>query len=416
MQITKNKEFDLYKKKLLATSLFLAMLVIFITTLIFEIQYPQVGFIRAFSEAAMVGALADWFAVTALFRYPLGLKIPHTAIIPNRKQHIARSFGTFFREKFLSADNVSNKLQSLDATRKAAQWITQPQNSERVANQIVAVITATVKVLKDEDIQELIEHGLAVQIRSKPMAPILGNFFSLLISGNRGQEIFSEIINLLAGFIEENRDTIQKKINRELPWYAPRGVDKTIYQSILEAVDKTLQEVNSNPNHPLYESFSNTVNRNVEILKISPDIATKEKQFKEELLQHPVFQEFVGSLWVDIKTQLIEYNPKSSQNIHTPIQTMLINFGQTLLSDEELLIKVDGWVQESAIYLVNTYGYEIESLISDTIESWDAEKTSHEIELQIGGDLQFIRISGTLVGGLAGLAIYTLSFLVKAFL
>ncbi|GAB4443371.1 MAG: DUF445 domain-containing protein [Anaerolineae bacterium] len=408
-----NKELELYKKKLYATSLLLLMVVIFIGALIFETQYPQVGFIRAFSEAAMVGALVDWFAVTALFRYPLGLKIPHTAIIPNRKQLIAKNFGYFVREKFLSTDTVSDTLRSKDVTRKAAQWLIEPQNSERVAIQVVDVIAATVKILKDEDIQQLIEQGLATQIRSKPVAPTLGKVLFLVVSGNRGQEIFYGLIKLLTDFLQDNRDTIQKKINNELPWYVPRGVDKTIYQSLVEAVENTLQEVASNPNHPLYESFNDNLQRKVEALKNSPDIATKEEEFKEELLLHPVFQEFVSTLWADTKAQLIEYNPKSSQN-HKSIEKMLTNFGYALLDDPELLKKVDGWVKEGTIYLVHTYGYEIENLISDTIDRWDTEKTSREIELQIGADLQYIRINGTIVGGLVGLVIYTVSLLVKS--
>jgi uncharacterized membrane-anchored protein YjiN (DUF445 family) len=413
MQEESNKQRELDKMKLLATSLLVCAFLIFVVASLFEEQYAWVGFVRATAEAAMVGALADWFAVTALFRYPLGLKIPHTAIIPTRKQDIGQNLGRFVRENFLTEAVIAAKLRSMEVTKKVAEWIRQPKNNELLADQMAVVVAALIKIMKDEDIQALIEHRLVALIRSTQFAPLLGNLLSLLLSGNRQQELFLGIVKLGSEFLKDNREVILERINHELPWWAPRWIDKQIYKAIVVFVDTTLQEVNSNPDHPLYKDFASTASQFIEDLKTSPNILDKEEAIKEELLQHAVVQEFTSSLWADIKTSLVEQSSNPDLDIRRPTQQMLARLAEEILSDPALYDKVDRWLTEMVIHLTKTYGYEVESLVSNTINNWDTDEITHKIEVEVGKDLQFIRINGTVIGGLAGLVIYMVSLLIK---
>lgn len=406
-----SKQAELKKMKFLATALLVVAFIIFVIAKIFEAQAIWIGFVRATAEAAMIGALADWFAVTALFRYPLGLKIPHTAIIPNRKESIGRNLGRFVKNNFLSRDVIAERLQSMDITRRAAVWISHPENSDLIANHVAEGLVAAVQVMKDEDIQAMIEQNVAARVRSTQFAPLLGNLLSLLVSGNRKQELLLGTVKLGGQLLEDNKKLIKEKISQETPWWLPQSVDHKIYQKIVDAVDTTLQEVNSDPKHPLHKNFDVAVDRLVEDLKNSPEIVAKEEAFKEELLQHAVVREFSSSLWLDIKASLVKHAPDSNSNVRKSIQSGLVRFGETILNDKTLLDKIDRWMEEVILYLIERYGHEVEYLIAHTINKWDGEATSRKIELQVGKDLQFIRINGTVVGGLAGFFIHAFSLL-----
>lgn len=400
--------------KRLATLLLVAALVIFIVTTILERWYGWVGFIRATAEASMVGAIADWFAVTALFRHPLNLKIPHTAIIPRRKREIGEKLAQFVRQNFLTEEVIADKLHSMNVTQKAAEWLGRPENSALIADQLAAGAAAAIQVMKDEDVQTLIEKQLVIQIRSTQFAPLIGNLLALLTAGNRQQELLTELVKFGSGFLRENKSVILEKINEELPWWAAVwGIDRKIYHSIISSVDATLAEVKANPQHLLYRNFEAAINRLIEGLKTSAELQEREKTLKEELLQQPVVQEFSASLWSDIKVSLIEHSSGSRLEIRDPVQQMLVKFGEAIQHDPVLHQKINRWLIELVIYLTQTYGYEAETLISHTIDKWDAHKITNKIETEVGRDLQFIRINGTLIGGLVGLLIYTVSFLIR---
>lgn len=408
-----NKQAELRRMKLSAAALFWFVTIIFVLASTLEDQYFWMGFVRATAEAAMVGAIADWFAVTALFRHPMGLKIPHTAIIPSRKDSIGQRFGRFVKSNFLSGEVIGDRLRTMDVTKRVAKWISRPENSELIAGYVAVGLAAVVQVIKDEAVQEIIEHNITIRIRSTQIAPLLGNGISLVLSGHRQQELLHGMLNLGAHLLDENKDVIQKRIGEETPWWLPQTVDNVIYQKIVDAVEKMLREVSSDPNHPLHADFDAVVSRFVEDLKHSPDVVAREEAFKEEFLQHPIVREFSASLWLDIKMSLIEHSAIPDSDLRKPIQQGIMHFGKAILDDEILLEKIDQWVQEGAVYLIKEYGDEVEHLISNTISKWDAEETSRKIELHVGKDLQFIRINGTIVGGLAGLVIHTFSLLLR---
>ncbi len=408
---TSNNRFELRRMKVLATALFWFFTLVFIVTSIYEKQYGWVGFIRASAEAAMIGAIADWFAVTALFRHPLGLKIPHTAIIPTRKDSIAVDFASFVKSNFLSSEVVVDKLRSVNVARGVAHWLSRPENSKLLADYVAVGLAGAVQVIKDEDVQALIEHNVAERIQTIRFAPHMGNVLSVILSGDRQKELLYGMVKLAANLLEENREAIKEQIARETPWWLPESVDNAIYQKIVDAVGKTLNEVSADTGHPLHGKFNEIISRFIGDLKHSPDILAKETALKAEFLQDSAVREFSASLWADIKNSLIERSANPKSYGQTPIQQGLTRLGEALLLDETMLKKIDQWIEEAAAYLVEAYGYEVEHLISQTIVRWDAEEASRKIELHVGKDLQFIRINGTLVGGLVGLIIHTLALL-----
>ncbi|HMQ54233.1 MAG TPA: DUF445 domain-containing protein [Anaerolineae bacterium] len=413
MYVEPNRQEELGRMKLIATGLLVVATLIFAVASIFEEQAVWIGFIRATAEAAMVGAIADWFAVTAIFRHPLGLKIPHTAIVPTRKDAIGRTLGRFVKNNFLSPEVISGRLKSMDATRQLARWLSDTNNSGLIANYLAVGLAGVVEVVKDEEVQGLIEQNIAGRLRSTKVAPILGEILSLVASGNRQQELLEGTLNLAASVLDDNRDVIKKKISEETPWWLPQNVDNVIYQKIVDAAHRTLQEVKLKPDHPLRAHFNDTLTKFIDDLKHSPDVLSKEEAFKEELLQNPVVREFSSSLWRDIKRALISGSDNPDSDVRKPIQHGIARFGKTVLENEDLLLKIDHWVYTAALYLVREYGHEVEHLIAQTIARWDAEETSNKIELQVGRDLQFIRINGTIVGGLVGFLIPAISFLLK---
>jgi uncharacterized membrane-anchored protein YjiN (DUF445 family) len=400
---------DLARMKRLAAGLLLVVTGIYIVTRVFHGLAPWLGYLEATMEAAMVGALADWFAVTALFRHPLGLKIPHTAIIPKRKDQIAAQFGTFVQQNFLSEDVIAEKIRAMKLSHQVAQWIVTPRNAEAVAEQMTAGLAGAVRVMNDADIQTLIEEKVANKIRETSFSPLIGELLTFLTSGRRQQEAIDVGVRIALGLLEDSDEQLRETVNAETPWWFPSTLDKVVYKKLVRSFSKTLYEMQVDIFHPMRVRIVRMTNQFMQDLKYSEDIAHKEVAIKEDLLNQPALRDFTGSLWADIKQALLSQSENPNAELKQTIQRAVIRFGESVLADPALAAKIDGWAQDSGRYLIRTYGHEVARLIASTIEGWDPEATAARIEVQIGKDLQFIRINGTVVGGLAGLGIHTLS-------
>ncbi|MFT6432189.1 MAG: uncharacterized membrane-anchored protein YjiN (DUF445 family) [Candidatus Azotimanducaceae bacterium] len=409
------KQAELQKMKHLASGLFLFVTVVYIIASIFSSQHEVIPYIQATAEASMIGALADWFAVTALFRYPLGIKIPHTAIIPNRKNSIADQFGVFVQQNFLSEEVITDKIRSIDLSRRVAHWLIKPENSHAVAEQITDGIAGVVKVMNDKDIQAMIERKLEGKIRDTSFAPLIGDVLTFLTSGKRQQAAFDAGVKIALNILEDSDDQLREKIQQETPWWFPGSLDKAVYRKIMRSTSKALYEMQVDIYHPMRVRLVQMSNEFMEDLKHSEEIKEKEISIKEDILKQVAVRDFTGSLWNDIKTALLEQSESPDAELKTAIQGAVERFGQTILEDHHLAGKVNGWAEDGSRYLINNYGHEVANLITQTIEAWDPKSTSERIEIQIGKDLQFIRINGTVVGGLAGLSIHSVSELVSHF-
>jgi uncharacterized membrane-anchored protein YjiN (DUF445 family) len=404
-----NKQIQLDRMKRRATGLLIGASVLFVITLVLERQFPWLGFVRATAEAAMVGGLADWFAITALFRHPMGIPIPHTAIIPSRKDRIGRSLGGFVQNNFLSREVIAARLDGLRIAERMAKWVSDPANSNRIAHHVATGLAGTAQVLRDEDVQAMIDRALIARVRKTQVAPVLGNVLSLLTADNRHQELLDEALRLVADGVARNEELIRQRIREESPWWLPEVVDDRIHDKVVVAIENTLKQVAEDPAHPLRERFDRALSGFIEKLRTSPELSARAEEIKEDMLTNPAVRQFSATIWGDAKHALARYAERKESDPPGAVEQGLMKLGNAVLNDAELMAKIDHWILEGVLYAVEQFRGEVAHLISYTVGQWDAEETSKKIELQIGKDLQYVRINGTLVGGLVGLLLYTIS-------
>ena len=410
-EVEKQRALDVMKRR--ATGLLVAAAALFVVASVLERRYPWLGFVRAFAEAAMVGGLADWFAVTALFRRPLGLPIPHTAIVPTRKDRIGRSLGRFVQQNFLSRPVIGAKLAQARVGERAGRWLADPERARLVARQVATGLSGAAEVLRDDDVQGFVERTLVARARRVQVAPLLGRVLGLLTADGRHQELLDEALRLLARVVDQNEDAIRDRIAAEAPWWVPGAVEDKIHERVVAALERTLQQVSADPEHPLRLRFDEAVRAFAERLRTSPTTIARAEAIKEEVLTHPAVRDYAGSVWTDVKGALARYaSHGDAPEALAAVERGLVSLGNALVADAELQAKVDAWVTEAVLYVVEQYRGEVSQLIETTVAAWDPDATSRRIEVQIGRDLQFIRINGTLVGGLVGLALYGIARLI----
>ena len=375
----------------------------------FRSRYPWLGWVQAFCEAAMVGGLADWFAVTALFRRPMGLPIPHTAIIPNRKDRVGEMLGAFVERNFLNRNVIERRLVDARLGERLASFLSDPANSRAVARHAARGLVAAAESLRDEDVQAMIDAAILERIKTARVAPFIGRGLSLITSGNRHQELLNEGIQLAARAVTENEDLIRKRIEAESPWWVPGAVDEKILRKIVKGVERTFQEVRDDVNHPLRKRFDEALNKFIDDLHNSPEVAERAERLKEEILSADAVRHFSSSIWSDTKKALVRRAERAEESDVDSISNGLAKLGAAILDDPDLLERVDGWLRNGVLGLVERYQSEVAELIAHTVRGWDPTATSQRIELAIGRDLQFIRINGTVVGGLVGLILYAIT-------
>ncbi len=395
-----------------ATGLLILATIVFVVAKLLVDRHPWLAIVVATAEASMVGALADWFAVTALFRHPMGLPIPHTAIIPARKDRVGITLGLFVQRNFLNREVIAMRLATLRPAERLAGWLMEPESARTVARQVARGVSAGASVLRDDDVDALIGNAIMGRVRQTPVAPLIGRFLALLTADNRHQALLDQVIRLTAKGLSENQDLIRERVDRETPWWVPGAVDDRITKRIVEALEATMRDVESNPEHPLRLRFDAAIDDFIVRLQASPDVILRAEKIKEEVLSAQAVRQLSGAIWRDAKAALSRYAESPDEVNTEAIERGLRGVGQAVLSDPELMEKIDRWIVEAAIAVIERYQDEVGELIATTVKRWDPVATSRRIELAIGRDLQFIRINGTLVGGLAGMLLYLIG---KAF-
>ena len=395
--------------KRVATIMLVAVAVLFLIARMLEARYTWLGFVRAFAEAAMVGGIADWFAVTALFRHPLGLLIPHTAIAPARKDRIGiRHCAAQFHAR--SGGGKTRR----HAPGECGLNTSRPENSRRLARAAAHGLSGAANVMRDEDVQTLVDKGIVARLRRMQAAPLAAKAFELLTVDGRHQALLDDALRLAARFLDENETMIRERIKQESPWWVPGAVESKLGDKIVTGVEKTLVAVAADPQHPLRKRYDEAVERFVANLRENPETIARAEQIKLDLLDHPSVAEFSREVWNDVKERIASYAERLADEAeHEPdqVERWLTGLGQKVLQDPTLAAKVNGWIVELVTYSVEQAREEVARLIASTVAAWDATATSRKIELQIGRDLQFIRINGTIVGGLVGLALYSIGLL-----
>ncbi len=399
----------LVRMKVIATGGLVLAGVVYVLTVVLGDDHGAWPFLKAASEAAMVGGLADWFAVTALFRHPLGLPIPHTAIIPRKKDQIGASLGDFVAENFLTPEVVGPRITAANIPARVGEWVTAPGRAERLAGEIGNLIGGANTVLADEDIRVALEGFAEAQLRRLPAAPLVATVIDLAVEGNQHQILLGHGLNGLTRFLNENRDVFRQRVTEESPEWVPHWVDERVFNRLFSGVMNFLSDVAADPDHALRRQFDQKLREYSEQLRTDPERAAALEKWKAELLDHPAVRTALGSLWAPLKKAVVDAAADPDSELNRMLVSVIRQGGQALVEDAALRAKVDRWTQAIMVHVLAHYSGEITAVITTTVERWDADSTAKRLELQVGRDLQFIRINGTVVGSIVGLVIYLLS-------
>jgi uncharacterized membrane-anchored protein YjiN (DUF445 family) len=368
-----------------------------------------VGYVGAAAEAGMVGALADWFAVTALFKHPLGIPIPHTAIIKRKKDQLGEGLGTFVRENFLSPPVVETKLRDAQVPGRLGKWLSEPSHAERVASETATALRVLVELLRDEDVQQVIDRMIVRRIAEPQWGPPVGRLLATLLAENRQEALIQLLADRAFQWSLNAGEIIQRVVERDSPSWSHRFIDHLVGDRIHRELMDFTDKVRRNPDHELRRSATRFLFEFADDLQHDPDTIARADAIKEQLMARDEIASAAATAWKTLKRLVLEGVDDPSSALRTRITDTVVRIGESLRDDADLRDKVDNWIVRAAQHLVSQYGVEITAIITETIERWDAEEASRRIELHVGRDLQFIRINGTVVGALAGLVIYTVA-------
>jgi uncharacterized membrane-anchored protein YjiN (DUF445 family) len=401
---------DLRRMKAFATALLVAAAVVYVVASRAEDGGAAwVGYVRAAAEAAMVGALADWFAVTALFRRPLGLPIPHTAIIPTRKDQLGAGLGDFVGTHFLSEAVVRDRLRSVGVAARVGGWLTDPDHARRVTDEVATALRGAIEVLSDDDVRAVLEQALLPRLLEAPVGPPLGRLLTRVVEDRAHEGVLQLAIDQVNHWLAENEDVVVDAVARQAPVWSPRFVDEAVALRVYRELVRVAGEVQRDTEHPLRRSVDRFLAQTGRDLQDDLETIHRAEQLKAGLLAHPAVRAAAGDLAGSVRAALLEAVANPDGELRRRATAGVASFGGRLSSDDKLRAKVDGWLEDAAAYLVTTYRDELTATITETVNRWDGEETARKVELAVGRDLQFIRINGTLVGGLAGISIHALT-------
>jgi len=394
----------------LATGLLVLMALVFLAAHYYERSVPQLGFVRAFAEAAMVGALADWFAVTALFRHPLGIPIPHTAIIPRNKDRIGENLGRFVEENFLAPPLVAERVAHVDFAGKLAAWLAEPAQGAWLAGGIAAILPKILNALDDTDLRRFAGEHLVAGVRKIEFSSIAAEVLELLTRDNRHHVLVTQLIDQAKDLLEEFKPQIRERIRKEV-WWGLRtvAVDEVLYARIIDALERFLEELRDTPTHEMRKRIDIRLQRLIQELKHSPELRAQGESLVQQLLQNRELQLYLGIVWHEVRDRIVADAALPTSAIRAQLQASIGNVGLALLGDRAMQEKLNVWVRREIVEQVTAHGHHVAALISDTVRRWDPETITQKAESEIGKDLQYIRINGTLIGGLVGLLLYTFS-------
>ena len=410
---TEEQAGSLKRMKLFATALLVLMAVVYTLSRTFEHRFAWLAPVVAFSEAAIVGALADWFAVVALFRHPLRLPIPKTAIIPHNKERIGNALARFMGENFLARDALEHKIASVDLTGFAAAWISREENAMRLANGIGRYIPAVIETLEEKDVHALVQNEIIRRLKDLNAAPLLAAALKPLADGGLHEELYAAVIRTIERLFEENKETIREVTKGQLPRYIPDFIDERIANLVIGKLEDGLVKIGEDPGNELKTKLHEALKRFVYNLEHSPNFAKTVEDLKTEFLEHPRVNRYAAALWSDIRHNLVENLGRPDSRSRRQIGRVIREVGNAAAKDESVKEKINQWLRVWAVNVLSGNREAIVGFISETVRRWDPRETSRRIELQVGADLQWIRVNGTLIGGLVGLLIYLFSRLLR---
>jgi uncharacterized membrane-anchored protein YjiN (DUF445 family) len=402
------------RMKARATALLVGMAALFLAARAFEHVHPAIGFVKAFAEAAMVGGLADWFAVTALFRHPLGIPIPHTAIVPRNKDRIGETLARFLRTNFLTPAVVARRMRALDVAGAAGRFLSDPDHggAGRLRDGASRLLADLLESLDDQRLGGMVKTAIGDKLRELNAAPLLGQALEAAMREDRHIPLLDGILNRASLILASNeqmiRDMVHERSGRILRW---TGLDEDVANAIISGLNKLFYDLADDPGHPLRLKVDDALADVARRLQTDPKMQERVAVMKDEIIENPAMQKWIGGLWDQGRAALLKGARDPERAMAGRFGDMFRQLGGTLQSDSDLKNTINRFVRRTTVGATASYGDSIVRLVSDTIRGWDAQKLTDRVEVTVGRDLQFIRINGTLVGGLVGLLIHTVDVL-----
>jgi uncharacterized membrane-anchored protein YjiN (DUF445 family) len=402
---------ELRRWKRRANGFLLGALVVFIVSHFFGDDTGLNGFIRAASEAALIGGIADWFAVTALFRHPLGIPIPHTALIPRSKDEIGRGLAEFVQQNFLDPANLKNWLTNADIAGRLATWLDSSDHARLAARRVIETGSTIAQSLDDERVAAAVTHTSLDWLRQTQVTPIISLVVDAWLKGGRTGETVEASLRGLDVVIADNLPYFRESFARSAPWWMPAWAGDIVFERIIASFRIIVDEVASDPSHPIRADIEMMLSRIADDLRNSEDLATRIEESKLRILDSPELTAAVQSQWQIVQESLGRAASEPGSELEERLGELIRWWAQRVLEDDALRGRINAWIAEAAERLAHQWDDEVIGLIETTVAGWDANEISHRLELQLGRDLQFVRINGTVVGALVGITIHALLLL-----
>ena len=396
----------LRRMRTVAVSLLVFAAVVYVATLSQEGFW---GYVNAGAEASMVGAMADWFAVTALFKHPLGLPIPHTALIPKRKDDLGKGLEDFVGENFLQEDIIRERILSVGIAQRVADWLAVPANAKRVVEESADLAAIALSKVRPDHIESLVNDALVPRFREEPVSPLLGGLLDEALADDLHHGLVDLTLTELHDWLVANPETVHEVIGERAPWWAPDSVNTYVINRLHLEMVRWMAEIRAQPEHRARKALDSMLRQLATDLQSNPHTQERAERLKDRLLDHPAVNRTAIAVWTALREALVKSLDDPAGAVHQRLLLEVDLFATRLGSDAALRKRLDDAAANLAVFAVDRYGDEVTKVITHTIERWDGKEAARRIELHVGRDLQFIRINGTIVGGLVGVLIHTAS-------
>ena len=399
--------------KVVATGLLVVMAAVFLVSRALQPQFAWLAYVKAFAEAAMVGGLADWFAVTALFRHPLGLPIPHTAIIPRNKDRIGEALATFLRENFLIPAVVARRMQRLDVAAAAGRFLQTPAGEgTRIRAGASRLIADIFDSLDDERLGGIVKGAISSRLRAMEVSPLLGHALASAINEDRHVPMLEAAIRWTARALDANEQLIREMVHKKANWILKlAGLEAKLADAIVDGLRKLTAEMSTDPAHPVRLKIEEALAQLANDLQTRPETRARVEAIKEQLLDNKSVSLWLDALWQKGREAIVKAARNPDAVLAGKLGEILKSMGGTLEKDARIRAAINQFARRAVVGMAASYGGSIVKLVSETVRGWDARTVTARLEAAVGRDLQYIRINGTLVGGMVGLVLHALDAL-----
>jgi len=408
--LDESRRTGLRRMRTLAVSLLLFAATVYLLTLE---QDGFLGFVNAGAEASMVGAIADWFAVTALFKHPLGIPVPHTALVPNRKDELGRSLEEFVGSNFLQETVIRDRIALAKVSERLGHWLVEPENSKRVVDEVATILQLGLRRVRDEDMASLVEDALLPRFREEPISPVAGSLLEEIVRDGAHHGLVDLALEEAHRWLLDNEETFTDVVGERAPWWSPQAVNERVTHRIYVEALAWVDDIRRDPYHHARSALDSVLEKLAQDLLHDEATQERAERLKERVLDHPQVVVTATSLWNAFRKAVLNALEDEDGPLRHRGVLELTRLGARLVTEEKLRERLDGHAADLAVFVVGRYGDELTAVITHTVDRWDGKEAANRIELYVGRDLQFIRINGTIVGGLVGVVIHTVTVLVR---